>query len=198
MKDEYKRFIVVVIATCVILFALFLIFAKTIKADIENENLISYNDKPTTSGIHYKKPDAVELNEATYEELSQVEGIGRELAHDILLLREKLGRFTSVNELMLISGMDKETLAFIKEKLYVEEEWNRFNEEQNSDEKNKVNINTATVRELMTLDAITEGLAMKIVEYRQNNGDFVSINEIKNVDGIGDGIFNSICDDITV
>ncbi|MBP3921937.1 MAG: helix-hairpin-helix domain-containing protein [Ruminiclostridium sp.] len=99
---------------------------------------------------------------------------------------------------MLISGMDKETFSFIKDKLYVEEEWNRFEDEQNQEAPEKININTATVREIMALDAVTESLARKIVEYRELNGNFVSINEIMDVDGIGEAIFNSICDFITV
>lgn len=197
MKNEYKRFVIVVVITSGILFALFLLFTKMMKTKLENDNLIPY-DKPTTSAVHIKLPDALELNEATFEELSRVEGVGRELAHNIIILREKLGKFTSVNQLMLISGMDKETFSFIKDKLYVEEEWNRFEDEQKQEAPEKININTATVREIMALDAVTESLARKIVEYRELNGNFVSINEIMDVGGIGEAIFNSICDYITV
>ena len=197
MKNEYKRFVIVVVITSGILFALFLLFTKMMKTKLENDNLIPY-DKPTTSAVHIKLPDALELNTATFEELSHVEGVGRELAHNIIMLREKLGKFTSVNQLMLISGMDKETFSFIKDKLYVEEEWNRFEDEQKQEVPEKININTATVREMMALDAVTESLARKIVEYRELNGNFVSINEIMDVDGIGEAIFNSICDFITV
>lgn len=197
MKNEYKRFVIVVVITSGILFALFLLFTKMMKTKLENDNLIPY-DKPTTSAVHIKLPDALELNTATFEELSHVEGVGRELAQNIIILREKLGKFTSVNQLMLISGMDKETFSFIKDKLYVEEEWNRFEDEQKQEAPEKININTATVREIMALDAVTESLARKIVEYRELNGNFVSINEIMDVDGIGEAIFNSICDFITV
>ena len=197
MKNEYKRFAVVVVITSAILFVLFLVFSEMMKTKIENDNLIPY-DKPTTSATHIKKPNAVELNGATYNDLTSVEGVGRKLAHDIIALREKLGKFTSVNQLMQIEGMDKATFDFIDEKLYVEEEWNRFNEQQKVDKDDKVNINTASVRELMKLDAITESLAHKIIEYREQNGNFVSINEIMDVKGIGEAIFDSICDDITI
>ena len=62
----------------------------------------------------------------------------------------------------------------------------------------KININTATINELCTLNGIGEAIAQKIIDYRLNHGYFKSIEEIKNVSGIGDALFNKIKDDITV
>ena len=55
-----------------------------------------------------------------------------------------------------------------------------------------ININTATVEELTSLPGIGESKANLIVSYREENGDFSAIEDIKNVTGIGDGIFNQI------
>lgn len=63
---------------------------------------------------------------------------------------------------------------------------------------NKVNINTATEVELDALPGIGEAKAKAIVQYRNENGKFKSIGEIKKVKGIGDGIFEDIKDLITV
>ena len=62
----------------------------------------------------------------------------------------------------------------------------------------KININTATVEELCTLSGIGTSLAQKIVDYRTQNGPFSSIEDIKNVPGIGDALFNKIKDNITI
>ncbi len=62
----------------------------------------------------------------------------------------------------------------------------------------KVSINTATKEELMTLSGIGEAKAQAIIEYRNSNGLFTSIEDIKNVSGIGDAIFEKIKDDITI
>lgn len=62
----------------------------------------------------------------------------------------------------------------------------------------KVNINTATKEELMTLSGIGESRAEEILRTRQERGAFASIEEIKEVSGIGDGIFDRIKDSITV
>lgn len=48
-----------------------------------------------------------------------------------------------------------------------------------------VNINTADVEELMTLDGIGEVTAIKIISYREQNRGFLTIDELLEVDGIG-------------
>ena len=62
----------------------------------------------------------------------------------------------------------------------------------------KININTATKELLMTLSKIGESKADSIIEYREKNGGFNSIEDIKNVSGIGDSVFESIKDYITI
>lgn len=62
----------------------------------------------------------------------------------------------------------------------------------------KMNINTATVDELDALPGIGPALAQRIVDYRTQNGDFKTIEDIKKVRGIGDALFNQIKDLITV
>lgn len=76
-------------------------------------------------------------------------------------------------------------------------------EETENDEKiesssNLININTASVVELMSLDGIGESKAKAIIEYRDINGDFENILDIKNVSGIGESIYEKIKDNITV
>lgn len=61
-----------------------------------------------------------------------------------------------------------------------------------------VNINTATIEELISLNGIGEVTALAIIEYRENNGDFVEITDIMKVSGIGEAKFNSIVDDIFI
>ena len=62
----------------------------------------------------------------------------------------------------------------------------------------KININTATAEELETLPGIGEKRARAIVEDRQSNGPFRTIEELTRVKGIGDGILAGLIDVITV
>ena len=62
----------------------------------------------------------------------------------------------------------------------------------------KININTASVKELDALPGIGPTMAKRIEEYRKSKGAFTSIEDIKHVKGIGDGLFKKIRHRITV
>lgn len=61
-----------------------------------------------------------------------------------------------------------------------------------------VNINTGTVEQLQTLTGIGAGKANAIIEYRESVGGFKTVEDIKNVSGIGDKTFEKIRDRLTV
>lgn len=61
-----------------------------------------------------------------------------------------------------------------------------------------ININSATKEQLMTLPGIGESKADSIVAYREKRGSFKSLEDLKNVEGIKDGVFNKIVDLISV
>lgn len=61
-----------------------------------------------------------------------------------------------------------------------------------------ININTASAAELEALPGIGPSLAQRIVAYREEHGPFRTIEDIKNVSGIGEGRFAQIKDLITV
>ena len=62
----------------------------------------------------------------------------------------------------------------------------------------KININTATQTQLETLPGIGPSTATKIITYRKENGKFKTIEDIKQVSGIGDSKFEKIKNYITV
>ncbi len=62
----------------------------------------------------------------------------------------------------------------------------------------KVNINTASLEELVMLPSIGEATAKRIIEYRQKNGAFLTISDLKQVSGIGDQTFEKLKNLITV
>ena len=62
----------------------------------------------------------------------------------------------------------------------------------------KININTAGEEELTSLDGIGQAKAQAIIEYRNQNNGFKSIDELKNVSGIGENAFEKIKDKITI
>lgn len=67
-----------------------------------------------------------------------------------------------------------------------------------STKNNKININTATQTELETLPGIGPSTAIKIINYRKENGKFTNIEDIKKVSGIGDSKYAQIKDLIKI
>lgn len=69
---------------------------------------------------------------------------------------------------------------------------------QTAPQSGRININTSSVEELCTLPGVGEATAAKIIEYREQNGGFVSIEELMEVSGIGEKKFEAVKDSICV
>lgn len=91
------------------------------------------------------------------------------------------------------------TTEFIKQDIFSEvTEGEASDSAQISDNiAEKVNINTATKEQLIALPGIGEVTAQRIIDYRNEYGRFATIDEIKNVKGIGEVKFEKIKDLIT-
>lgn len=98
----------------------------------------------------------------------------------------------SIGELIQAAGgtISNDDLGGLE--LYIPEE------EEEEHEVQKININRAEVWLLEALPGIGETLAQRIVDYRQQNGPFHSIEELLKVEGIGDTRYEQIKDLITV
>lgn len=71
-------------------------------------------------------------------------------------------------------------------------------DENNNSEGDLVDLNSATKDELQTLNGIGEKKAELIIQYREENGGFKSIDDLKNVSGIGDKTFANLSSKITI
>ena len=65
-------------------------------------------------------------------------------------------------------------------------------------EDSRIDLNRATAEELMTLPGVGQSKADSIIRYRMEHGGFSAVEEIMNVEGIKEGVFNRIKDNIKV
>ncbi len=62
----------------------------------------------------------------------------------------------------------------------------------------KININTATQYELQSLSGVGESTAEAIIQYREKNGLFKSVDDLVNVKGIGNKKIEKLSENLTV
>lgn len=79
-----------------------------------------------------------------------------------------------------------------------EQSSNTANNEGENNQSDKINLNTADLNQLDEIPGVGPATANKILSYREENGNFKSINQIKEVSGIGDKKFENMKDFICV
>jgi competence protein ComEA len=133
-----------------------------------------------------KKPDVYEVKDGTriIEVIRLAGGLTDEAAGDY------------INQAALVT--DGQQVYIPTKSEVVDASPSGYLQNSNQDGANIVNINTAAKEELMTLPGIGEAKANSIIAYRQENGGFKNIDEIKNIEGIKDSVFNKISELITV
>lgn len=105
---------------------------------------------------------------------------------------------TAVNFAQLLSDQMVIYVPKIGEDIPVESTISQEIAEGGEQEQSKININEADKEALMTLNGIGDSKAENILAYREENGLFKSIEDIKNVSGIGEATFNNLKDSIVV
>ncbi|MEA2066663.1 MAG: ComEA family DNA-binding protein [Thermotogota bacterium] len=141
------------------------------------------------------KNELIDINMATTDQLQTLPGIGPEKSQAIIDYRQNSGPFIHIDDLTKVKGIGDATLNNIKDLIYVEE--TETNKALRKSSHTKININTAGVSELKRLPGIGDVLAKRIVEYRDQVGQFSSREEIMNVKGIGEKTYESIKELIT-
>lgn len=144
----------------------------------------------------------ININTASIEELQRLPGIGSAKAMAIVQHRSVFGEYLDISETTNVNGIGVGVFDEIRDYITVGNVSPRpvedSEEEPEIPEELYLDLNTATLNELCRLPGIGDVKARAIIEYRELYGDFYSIEEIKNVSGIGDKTFENIRDYIYV
>jgi len=144
------------------------------------ENLVKTRDKLETSSIE-KDPVVIrgkensisiaDLNTATAKDLQSIHGIGEKLSQRIINYRTKLGGFLINNQLYEVYYLDKE----IADKVLL------HYKVLSTPTIEKINVNTATFKEVLYIVYIDFELTKKIFEYRDEVAEIQSLDELKKI-----------------
>jgi len=138
-------------------------------------NYPSYQSDNTEKNTIIK---SVEINGADTAAFIALPGIGSKLSQRIINFRDKLGGFYQVDQVGETFGLPDSVFRKIKPLL------------QLSGEVKKININSATLDELKVHPYIKYHLANAIVQYRQQHGNYKSVEDIRKIMIVNDEVYN--------
>ncbi|HEX8277940.1 MAG TPA: helix-hairpin-helix domain-containing protein [Segetibacter sp.] len=126
-------------------------------------------------------PKIIDINSADTGKFISLPGIGSKLAMRIINFREKLGGFSSVNQLAETYGIPDSTFQLIKPLLQC-----------NNPDLKKININFAELNELRVHPYLKWNIANAIVNYRKQHGNYKTVEDLHKIDIMTDDLFNKI------
>ncbi|MCX7653570.1 MAG: helix-hairpin-helix domain-containing protein [Fervidobacterium sp.] len=208
-----------------LIFALLIVFSGVLFIPKNHEAYMndtqSINQPEMVQKRNYGSP-IIDINTASAEELQTLPGIGPSKARAILEYRSK-SPFLKTEDITNVPGIGPKTYEKIKDRITV---GNVKSTENKADKalstitkteanqstgkyvtggvdtdkisSGKIDINTADIDELQKLPGIGPTKARAILDYRKNIGKFKSVEEIKNVKGIGEKTYEKLKDLIEV
>jgi len=179
-----------------------IIINEDIKEEVVIESIPIYID--IKGSINNPGVYKIDSDSRVIDAINKAGGLKEEADTSLLNLSMKLH-----DEMYIYIYTKEEVLNFVKvveDKNYKIDECQKTNEicidkeviKKDDVINNKLNINKASIEELKLLPGIGEAKAQLIIDYRNTKGVFNDINDIKNVSGIGDSLFDKIKDLITV
>lgn len=143
-----------------------------------NENFLPDKAPSSPKAGRYKN---VDINSADTASLISLPGIGSKLAARIVSFRDKLGGFYSIDQIKETYGLPDSSFQKVKQYLSI----------SNASVK-KININTATKDEMKMHPYIKWNLANAVVEYRNQHGEYKTLEDIKKIMTVTEDIFSKL------
>lgn len=213
--ENKKEFFIKIGGICIILIIpiFFIIFySKNEEKNDIYEDFFEINNAENTIGLNIIQNDIEnqinkdkikvyitgEVNNPGVKELESGARI-----EDIIILAGGLTEFANINQVNLAYKLEdgqKVYIPNVNEKIeeYITEENGEGIIEKNNKSLSKININTADIELFCNLPGVGESLARKIITYREENGKFKSVDDLKNVTGIGEKKFENLKEYIVV
>lgn len=205
MKETSLKMKIIIIAAAVIIIGTIGLYIHNITNDDENyqeieETSTNQNEEIETENTQEKimvhiigevKNQGVVVLESGARIVDAIEAAGGE-TDEADLTKLNLAYILNDGEKIKVPKKGEEQQEYITSTSGLE------TSEENKTESQKININTANLEELTKLPGIGEATANKIISYRKEIGKFKTIEDLKNVPGIGNSKFDNLKDMITI
>lgn len=205
MKETSLKMKIIIIAAAVIIIGTIGLYIHNITNDDENyqeieETSTNQNEEIETENTQEKimvhiigevKNQGVVVLESGARIVDAIEAAGGE-TDEADLTKLNLAYILNDGEKIKVPKKGEEQQEYITSTIGLE------TLEENKTESQKININTANLEELTKLPGIGEATANKIISYRKETGKFKTIEDLKNVPGIGNSKFDNLKDMITI
>ena len=185
---------------------------RALPANAQTEDSVS----KTTSQSRREISFPLDVNKVTMDELTAIDGVGEETAGKILAYREKNGKVHDINELSLIDGIGEEMCRRLSQYLFVADyDYVKYTTAAKATttaaESSKkqttvkttaatkarasfpIDINLVTYDELLQISGVGEHTAKSIIELRSSKGKITDMEQLLEIDGIGEGKLEMLC-----
>lgn len=173
----------------------------TLIAQIENAKIDnnSYNTQKTsfssfTSNKISDEYTKIEINSSTAKDFQRLKGIGKVFAERIVKYRDKIGGFSSLEQLKEVYGIHDTVYQKFKSNIYVKP----VSKKQIIVTKKIIEINSASQDDFESLNGIGKVFAQRIIQFREKLGGFYSKEQLKDVYGIHDTVYQKIKEQIKI
>lgn len=199
MSEKQQRVfftVIMVFATATVFFALG--FAVAGHFGFVKEKVVVDSSVIETTSASTTFSGQIDINSATVEDWMKIEGIGEKTAQNIIAYRESVGGFQYLEQLLYVDGIGETKFSRWLPYLTIEGKSSTSISETATTAtvvqaptvlSGKMNLNLATKEDLMTISGVGEKLATSIILYREQIGAFSELEQLLEIDGIGEKRF---------
>lgn len=208
MSEKQQRVfftVIMVFATATVFFALG--FAVAGHFGFVKEKVVVDSSVIETTSASTTFSGQIDINSATVEDWMKIEGIGEKTAQNIIAYRESVGGFQYLEQLLYVDGIGETKFSRWLPYLTIEGKSSTSISETATTAtvvqaptvlSGKMNLNLATKEDLMTISGVGEKLATSIILYREQIGAFSELEQLLEIDGIGEKRFAVLCEHLQI